>query len=50
VPAGVALARALDVFSIQLSFALPILPIGMILYYLVWKHAVGFLNREMGIA
>lgn len=50
VPAGVTLASALDVFTIQLSFALPIIPVGMILYYLVWRHAVGFLNREMGIA
>jgi len=49
VPAGVALARALDAFTIQLSYALPIIPIGMVLYYLLWKHAVGFLNREMGI-
>jgi len=26
------------------------LPIGMIVYYLVWKHLVGFLNAELGIA
>jgi hypothetical protein len=26
------------------------LPIGLILYYLVWKHFVGFLNAELGIA
>jgi len=25
-------------------------PFGMAIYYLVWKFAVGFLNREMGIA
>jgi hypothetical protein len=50
VPAGVALARALDVFSIQLRYALPIAPIGMAVYYLAWKYLVGFLNEEMGIA
>ena len=50
VPAGITLARALDVFTIQMSFALPIIPIGMALYYLLWRHAVAFLNREMGIA
>jgi hypothetical protein len=50
VPAGVMLARALDVFTIQMAFALPIIPVGMTLYYLVWRHAVGFLNQEMGIA
>lgn len=27
-----------------------IVPIGMAIYYLVWKFVVGFLNQEMGIA
>ena len=49
-PAGVTLARLLDVFTIQWQFALPMLPIGMAVYYLAWKHFVGFLNEEMGIA
>jgi hypothetical protein len=26
------------------------LPIGLIIYYLVWKYFVGFLNAELGIA
>jgi len=26
------------------------LPVGMILYYLVWKHLVGPLNAELGVA
>ncbi len=50
IPGGVALARALDVFTIQLRYALPIIPIGMAVYYLAWKFAVEFLNEEMGIA
>lgn len=50
VPAGVTLARQLDVFTIQMAYALPILPIGMAVYYLAWKHFVGFLNAEVGIA
>lgn len=49
-PAGVALARTLDVFTIQWRLALPMLPIGMAVYYLAWKYVVGFLNAEMGIA
>ena len=49
-PAGVALASALDVFTIQWQFALPMVPVGMTLYYLAWKFAVGFLNAEVGIA
>jgi hypothetical protein len=50
IPGGVALARAFDVFTIQLQFALPMVPIGMAIYYLAWKHLVGRLNAEMGIA
>jgi hypothetical protein len=49
-PAGIALARTLDVFMIQWHLALPMLPVGMAIYYLVWKHVVGALNAEMGIA
>ncbi len=49
-PLGVALARTLDAFTIQWRFALPMVPIGMAVYYLAWKHLVGFLNDEVGIA
>jgi hypothetical protein len=49
IPGGIALARLLDVFTIQLRFALPMVPIGMGVYYLAWKYFVGFLNQEMGI-
>jgi hypothetical protein len=48
-PGGVLLARALDVFTIQWRYALPMLPIGMAIYYLAWKFLVGFLNDEMAI-
>ena len=48
-PAGVLLARSLDVFAIQWQFALPMAPVGMTVYYLAWKYIVGFLNREVGI-
>jgi hypothetical protein len=49
-PGGITLARALDVFTIQWQYALPMIPIGMAAYYLAWKFLVGFLNREIGIA
>lgn len=49
-PVGLALAWTLDVFTVQWSLALPMLPVGMAIYYLVWKHVVGSLNTEMGIA
>lgn len=38
IPAGVALARTLDAFTIQLRFAIPMVPIGMAIYYLAWKQ------------
>jgi hypothetical protein len=49
-PAGVVLARVLDVFTIQWRFVLPMAPIGMAVYYLAWTYLVGRLNEEMGIA
>jgi len=29
---------------------LPMVPVGMTVYYLAWKYLVGFLNQEVGIA
>ena len=49
-PGGIMLGRLLDVFTIQWKLALPILPIGIAVYYLAWKHIVGFLNEEMAVA
>lgn len=49
-PLGVALASALDVFQLQWEFVLPMVPVGMTVYYLAWKYLVGFLNQEVGIA
>lgn len=50
-PLGYALARSLDVFPpVQWEFALPMAPVGVVVYYLAWKYLVGFLNQEVGIA
>ena len=49
-PFGIALACAFDLFTLQMQFALPRVPIGMGVYYLAWKFLVGFLNEEIGIA
>ena len=49
-PLGVALAGALDVFHLQWELVLPMVPVGMTVYYLAWKYLVGFLNQEVGIA
>lgn len=51
-PTGFLVARALD-FELPHSAyaALPVLiPFVLAVYYLVWKHVVGFLNAELGIA
>ncbi len=50
IPAGVVLARAVDAFTIQMQFAVPMVPIGLGVYYLAWKYLVGFLNDELGIS
>jgi hypothetical protein len=50
VPVGVTLAPLVGVFTIQAWFIVPFAATGMVLYYLVWKYVVGFLNVEMGIA
>jgi hypothetical protein len=49
VPGGVALAHVL-LYHLQWRFVLPAIPLGMSIYYLLWKYAVGFLNQELGIA
>jgi hypothetical protein len=50
VPAGMFLGRTLGLFMIQMWYALLAIPVGMVVYYLVWKFAVGSLNQELGIA
>jgi hypothetical protein len=50
VPAGVLLARAVDLFEFPLATGAAFAPVGMVAYYLVWKYVVGFLNAEIGVA
>ena len=47
---GIALEGLFDDFTIQMQFALPMIPVGMAVYYLAWKHLVSRLNAELGIA
>ena len=51
-PLGYLMTRILDFSISQHALAMvPIgLPIGMILYYLVWKYLVSSLNAELGVA
>jgi hypothetical protein len=51
-PLAFAITRAID-FAIPSFFinALPIVfPVAIAVYYLVWKHLIGFLNNLLGIA
>ena len=49
VPFGVTLVRAFDVLRFEPQWVIPFGLTAMVAYYLVWKHAVGFLNAEVGI-
>jgi hypothetical protein len=51
-PGGYVVARLLGFTVPHVVFVLApfALPVGLILYYLVWKYFVGFLNAELGIA
>ncbi len=47
VPAGIALATALDLRFYSPRQAVVMLPVAMAVYYLVWKYGVAFLNRTV---
>lgn len=51
-PCGYGVTRLLDFTVPHEVFAIApfALPVGMVIYYLVWKYFVGFLNAELGIA
>jgi len=52
VPCGYAVTRLIG-FTVPhgvLAVGPFALPVGLIVYYLVWKYFVGFLNAELGIA
>jgi hypothetical protein len=51
-PGGYVVARLLDFTIPHVVFVLApfAFPVGLIIYYLVWKYFVGFLNAELGIA
>jgi hypothetical protein len=49
-PAGVLLAQATEIGFVTLGRAATGFPIALIVYYLAWKHLVGFLNRLVGIS
>ena len=48
-PVGFTLAKTLDLRIVSPGFALTVLPVGLIVYYLAWKHLVAFFNRLLQI-
>ena len=44
-PAGLLLARALDIGFVTPTKIVMVIPVGVIVYYLAWKYIVGFFNR-----
>jgi hypothetical protein len=50
-PCGYLILRTLDITFLHEVFGVAAfaLPVGLIIYYLLWKHVVGFLNAELGI-
>jgi hypothetical protein len=48
-PAGYWLATRLNLRDYVSLYAVALLPVGMVVYYLVWKHGVGFFNRVVGL-
>lgn len=51
-PAGLMVARALDIgiVTVTPAFILSVFPVVLIVYYLAWKHIVGFFNRLLSVA
>ena len=49
VPAGMVLAWVLDLGLYSVRQAAVILPVAMAIYYLVWKYAIAFFNRIVGL-
>lgn len=51
-PVGLTLARALDIGIVSPTPALiiTVFPVVLIVYYLAWKHIVGFFNQLLGVS
>ncbi len=50
-PLALTVSMLLDIgFMTRLGFIATALPFGVVVYYLIWKHVVAFLNEILGIA
>ena len=50
-PIGLTLAKALDIWIVNPtpSLIITVIPVMLIVYYLAWKHIVGFFNQLLGV-
>jgi hypothetical protein len=48
-PVGLTLARTLDILIVTPNLIITLIPVGLIVYYLAWKHIVGFFNQLLGV-
>lgn len=48
-PVGFILARALDIWIVTPKLIITVIPVALIVYYLVWKHIVGFFNQVLEV-
>lgn len=48
-PVGLTLASALDILIVTPNLIITLIPVGLIVYYLAWKHIVGFFNQLLGV-
>ena len=48
-PVGLTLAKTLDIWIVTPTLILTVFPVGVIVYYLAWKHIIGFFNQLLGV-
>jgi hypothetical protein len=48
-PVGLTVARALDILIVTPGLIITVAPVGLVVYYLAWKHIVGFFNKVLEV-
>jgi hypothetical protein len=48
-PVGLTVARALDILTVTPGLIITVAPVGLVVYYLAWKHIVGFFNKVVEV-
>ena len=48
-PVGLTLAKTLDIWIVTPTLIITVVPVALIVYYLAWRHIVGFFNQLLGV-